>query len=62
MLFISHDMEVVRHMSDRIAVMNEGRITDTVEQTRYSRASDATGERISDRLKGIDPEPLKAIV
>ena len=27
MLFISHDMEVVRHMSDRIAVMDEGRIS-----------------------------------
>ena len=27
MLFISHDMEVVRHMSDRIAVMDEGCIS-----------------------------------
>ena len=27
MLFISHDMEVVRHMSDRIAVMDGGRIS-----------------------------------
>ncbi|MDD3551622.1 MAG: ABC transporter ATP-binding protein, partial [Methanothrix soehngenii] len=62
MLFISHDTEVVRHMSDRIAVMNEGRITDIVQQTRYSRASDATGERICDQLKGIDPEPLRATI
>jgi ABC-type dipeptide/oligopeptide/nickel transport system ATPase subunit len=38
-------------MSDRIAVMKEGRITDIVPQMRYSRASDATGERICDRLK-----------
>ncbi len=28
MLFISHDMEVVRHMSDRIAVMDKGRIVE----------------------------------
>jgi len=28
LLFISHDMELVRHMSDRIAVMKCGRITD----------------------------------
>ena len=62
MLFISHDTEVVRHMSDRIAVMNEGRITDIVQQTRYSRASDASGERICDQLKGIDPEPLRATI
>jgi ABC-type dipeptide/oligopeptide/nickel transport system ATPase subunit len=38
-------------MSDRIAVMKEGRITDIVPQMRYSRASDDTGERICDRLK-----------
>lgn len=28
MLFISHDQEVVRHMSDRIAVMDKGRIVE----------------------------------
>jgi len=28
MLFISHDLEVVRHLSDRIAVMEKGRIID----------------------------------
>ena len=28
LLFISHDMEIVRHMSDRIAVMEEGKIVD----------------------------------
>jgi len=27
MLFISHDMEVIRHMSDRVAVMDRGRIS-----------------------------------
>ncbi|MDD2836136.1 MAG: ABC transporter ATP-binding protein, partial [Methanothrix sp.] len=31
MLFISHDMEVVRHMSDRISVMEKGRIIDSVK-------------------------------
>jgi ABC-type oligopeptide transport system ATPase subunit len=30
MLFISHDMEVVRHMSDRIAFMEKGRIIDSI--------------------------------
>ncbi len=31
MLFISHDMEVIRHMSDRIAVMEKGRIIDNIK-------------------------------
>ncbi len=31
MLFISHDMDVVRNMSDRIAVMEKGRIIDSVK-------------------------------
>ncbi len=31
MLFISHDMEAVRHMSDRIAVMEMGRVIDDLK-------------------------------
>lgn len=27
MLFISHDMEVVKHMSDRIAFMEKGKVS-----------------------------------
>ncbi|MCX6676738.1 MAG: dipeptide/oligopeptide/nickel ABC transporter ATP-binding protein [Methanothrix sp.] len=29
MLFISHDMEVIRHLSDRIAVMEKGKVINT---------------------------------
>jgi len=31
MLFISHDMDVMRHMSDRIAVMEKGKIVSTID-------------------------------
>jgi len=40
MLFISHDLEVVRHMSDRIAVMEMGRIVavDSVKRDDCNRS------------------------
>ncbi len=38
MLFISHDLSVVRHMSDRIAVMNKGRIVETGEAEQLYRS------------------------
>jgi ABC-type oligopeptide transport system ATPase subunit len=38
MLFISHDMEVMRYMSDRIAVMEKGRITNIFDNSNNFRA------------------------
>jgi oligopeptide transport system ATP-binding protein len=36
-LYISHDLDLVRHFSDRVAVMNQGRIAGQASATDYCR-------------------------
>jgi peptide/nickel transport system ATP-binding protein len=38
MLFISHDLGVIQHVSDRVAVMRSGRIVETGEARRVFTA------------------------
>ena len=38
-LFIAHDLDVIRHVSDRIAVMYLGRIMEVFEKKRYGSSS-----------------------
>lgn len=71
-LFISHDLGVVEHISDRVAIMYLGRIVETAPTTEiythpnhpYTQALLAEIPRISDRkkkfvaIKGEIPSPL----
>jgi oligopeptide/dipeptide ABC transporter ATP-binding protein len=69
-LFVSHDLNVVRHMSDRIIVMYLGRLCEVSEAERlfgrprhpYTEALLAAnpameGERTAIRLSGVLPDP-----
>lgn len=49
MLFISHDMDVVRHMSNRIAIMEKGRITDILDNSSLCQKAEKSS--IAGKLK-----------
>jgi peptide/nickel transport system ATP-binding protein len=53
-VFVAHDIGVVRHVSDRIAVMHEGRI---VEQGPADRVCDAPGDAYTQTLIAAVPVP-----
>jgi peptide/nickel transport system ATP-binding protein len=54
-IFISHDLSVVRYISDRIMVMNKGRIEETgpAEQVYNHPKSEYTQRLIASIPKGI---------
>jgi peptide/nickel transport system ATP-binding protein len=54
-IFISHDLSVVRYISDRIMVMNKGKIEETgaADQVYFHPVSDYTRALISSVPKGI---------
>lgn len=54
-IFISHDLSVVRYISDRILVMNKGRIEESgpADQIYFAPASDYTKKLIASIPKGI---------
>jgi len=57
MLFISHDLAVVRHISDRIAVMYQGKIVETADkQTLFENPKHAYTQRL---LASIPRVPKK---
>ncbi|MEN3280298.1 MAG: hypothetical protein V7607_1438 [Solirubrobacteraceae bacterium] len=60
-LFISHDLEVVRHVSHRIAVIHRGRIVETGSAERvYERPNDPYTQALLAASPLPDPEAQRA--
>jgi ABC-type oligopeptide transport system ATPase subunit len=60
-LFVAHDLAVVRTMSDRIAVMNKGRIVEIgVAETVYTHAQDAYTKALLAAVPIPDPHKMRA--
>ena len=58
-LFISHDLKVVRHISDRIAVMNSGKIVETGDrEALIKNPTHAYTKRLLSAVPRIDPERM----
>jgi len=60
-LFVAHDLAVVRTMSDRIAVMNKGRIVETGDaETVYTQAQDDYTKALLAAVPIPDPHKMRA--
>ncbi|MEH0758840.1 ABC transporter ATP-binding protein [Vibrio sp. 16] len=61
-IFISHDLSVVKHVSDRVAVMNKGKIVEmgTVEEI-YSSPKDEYTKKLLDAIPITHPSQRKYI-
>ena len=63
-ILVSHDLAVIAHMCDRLAVMNAGRIVEemTVAQLRASEPSEAYTRQLLTASRGYDRAAASAMV
>ncbi len=55
MLFISHDLPVIRQMCDRVAVMRQGKIVEMTEtESLFSAPTDAYSRELIDLMPSLD--------
>ena len=68
-LFISHDLGVIHHMSDRVLVLNEGKVVETgtadevffAPREPYTRALVAALPRLEPRAASGEPTPAQVV-
>ena len=62
-ILVSHDLAVVTHMCDRLAVMNLGKVVDTltVDDLAAGRIRDEYTQELVRGSQGYDPAQIRAV-
>jgi len=58
-LFISHDLAVVQMMTERVMVLNRGRIVDSCESSKLPRSQNIYTQMLLDAIPGTEVKPIQ---